>query len=197
MIQRILRVEYEIPASLKLSPEGRDLLARILVAGEARPPRPVLLVWGRTGPRSGCARAGISRASPAPPPPSPREECRCCAGRESPFASRDQCRPAPAPSCRPCQAYHDPGDLRPPVVQQGPASRGQGNERQHQSAASRVAGAQCDPRSTALPLAGHGPPFLSLRMPPHPARALPRWAQAETLPAPRPRRRGACPLFAG
>lgn len=33
MIQRILRVEYEIPPHVRASPECRDLLSRILVAG--------------------------------------------------------------------------------------------------------------------------------------------------------------------
>ena len=33
MIQRILRVEYDFPPPVKLSPECRDLMARILVAG--------------------------------------------------------------------------------------------------------------------------------------------------------------------
>lgn len=33
-LQRILRVEYDWPAHIKLSPECRDLMSRILVAGD-------------------------------------------------------------------------------------------------------------------------------------------------------------------
>jgi serine/threonine-protein kinase SRK2 len=43
-LQRILRVEYDWPTHIKLSPECRDLMARILVAGAAQPSSDVAVV---------------------------------------------------------------------------------------------------------------------------------------------------------